>query len=144
MSRRAESLCRRRQRDGDQRRREPHLDDSGRGSVRCRRDDPEALVTLGRLAAQRDLLALVLDTLVPAGEAFPESGALALDHVLARAAPSSQIESLLSRALEAIESGVRAGNIRSVSRPGAAQREELLRRVERSFPEPFHGLVRPT
>src|SRR5437660_1750861 len=141
MSRRAESLCRRRQRDGDQRWREPHLDDSGRGSVRCRRDDPEALVTLGRLAAQRDLLALVLDTLVPAGEAFPESGALALDHVLAMAAASSEIESLLSRALEAIESSVRAGNIRAFSELGAAQREDLLRRVERSVPEPFEGLL---
>src|SRR5437870_3230731 len=97
MSRRAESLCRRRQRDGDQRRREPHLDDSGRGSVRCRRDDPEALVTLGRLAAQRDLLALVLDTLVPAGEAFPGSGALALDHGLARAAAPPELARVAAR-----------------------------------------------
>ena len=101
-------------------------------------------MTLGRLAAQRDLLALVLDTLVPAGEAFPESGALALDHVLARAAASSEIESLLSRALEAIENAVRAGNIRAFSELGAAQREDLLRRVERSFPEPFEALVRHT
>src|SRR4030095_2396379 len=94
MPRRAESLHRRRERHGDLRRREPDLDDSGRGPLCHRRDDPEARMT-GRLAAQRELLALVLDTLVPADGAFPESGSLALDHVLAMAAVSADGEGLL-------------------------------------------------
>jgi hypothetical protein len=83
----------------------------------------------------RDLLASVLDTLVPPGEGFPESGALALDHVLAMADASAEAGSLLSEALEAIEEAARAG---------VAEREDLLRRVERSHPEAFDALVRHT
>ena len=101
-------------------------------------------MTQGPLAARRDLLALVLDTLVPAGEGFPESGALALDHVLAMAAASAEIESLLSRLLEAVERAARGGNVRGFSELGAVQREDLLRRVERTLPEPFEALVRHT
>ena len=82
----------------------------------------------------RDLLASVLDTLVPPGEGFPESGALALDHVLAMADASAEAGSLLSEALEAIEEAARAGDVS----------EDLLRRVERSHPEAFDALVRHT
>ncbi len=59
----------------------------------------------------RDLLASVLDTLVPPGEGFPESGALALDHVLAMADASAGAGSLLAQALEAIEEAARAGDV---------------------------------
>jgi hypothetical protein len=82
----------------------------------------------------RDLLASVLDTLVPPGEGFPESGALALDHVLAMADASGGAGSLLSKALAAIEKAARAGDVS----------EDLLRRVERSHPEAFDALVRHT
>lgn len=101
-------------------------------------------MTQGSLAARRDLLALVLDALVPAGEEFPESGALALDHILALGAASPEIESLLSRALEAVESAARTGKVPGFSELSVAQREDLLRRVERSHPEPFEALVRHT
>ena len=42
-------------------------------------------MSAGSLAARRDLLALVLDALVPASDGFP-AGSVALDHVLAMAA----------------------------------------------------------
>jgi Gluconate 2-dehydrogenase subunit 3 len=99
-------------------------------------------VTRGRLGAKRDLLTLVLDTLVPGGEEFPESGALALDHVLAVAGASAELEALLSRALEAIEEGIQAGAARGFAGLSAPQREDVLRRVEWSHPEPFEALVR--
>jgi hypothetical protein len=99
-------------------------------------------VTQGRLGAKRDLMTLVLDTLVPVGEEFPESGALALDHVLAMAGASAELESLLWRALEAIEEGTQAGAARGFAGLSATEREEVLRRVERSHPESFEALVR--
>jgi len=92
----------------------------------------------------RDLLASVLDTLVPPGEGFPESGALALDHVLAMADASAEAGSLLSEALEAIEEAARAGDDRGFAGLSVAQREDLLRRVEHSHPEAFDALVRHT
>jgi hypothetical protein len=92
-------------------------------------------VSPGGLAARRDLLVVVLDTLVPVAEGFPESGALALDHVLAMAAASSETESLLSAVLDAVDGAGVAGL-------GPAGREEVLRRVERSLPEAFETLVR--
>ncbi len=101
-------------------------------------------MTQGRLGTKRDLMTLVLDTLVPVGEEFPESGALALDHVLAMAGVSVELESLLSRVLEAIEEGAQAGAARGFAGLSAAEREEVLRRVERSHPEPFEALVRHT
>ena len=101
-------------------------------------------MTQGRLGAKRDLLTLVLDTLVPRGEEFPESGALALDHVLTMAGASAELESLLSRALEAIEDETQAGAAPGFAGLSAAQREDVLRRVERSHPEPFEALVRHT
>ena len=92
----------------------------------------------------RDLLASVLDTLVPPGEGFPESGALALDHVLAMAGASAEAGSLLSEALEAIEEAARAGDVSGLAGLSVARREDLLRRVERSHPEAFDALVRHT
>jgi hypothetical protein len=94
-------------------------------------------VTPGGLAGRRDLLAAVLDTLVPAGPGFPESGALALDHVVAVGGASLEIGSLLARALDAIESTGFLG-------VAVARREDLLRGVERSHPEAFDALVRHT
>lgn len=88
----------------------------------------------------RDLLASVLDILVPPGDGFPESGALALDHVLAMA----EAGSLLAQALQAIEEAARAGDVSGFAGLSVAQREDLLRRVERSHPEAFDALVRHT
>ncbi len=96
------------------------------------------------LATKRDLLAAVLDTLVPAAEGFPESGALALDHVLAMADASREAGALLARALEAIEEAARAGDAHGFADLSVAQREDLLGRVERSHPEAFDALVRHT
>ncbi len=96
------------------------------------------------LAAKRDLLASILDTLVPAAEGFPESGALALDHVLAMADAPREAGALLARALEAIEEAARAGDARGFADLSVAQREDLLGRVERSHPEAFDALVRHT
>jgi hypothetical protein len=99
-------------------------------------------VTRGQLGAKRDQLTLVLDTLVPGGEDFPESGALALDHVLAMANASAELASLLSRALEAIEEETPGGAARGFPGLSVTQREDVLRRVEGSHPEPFEALVR--
>ena len=101
-------------------------------------------MTPERLEAKRDLLISVLDTLIPADEEFPESGALALDHVLAIAGASAEAGSLLARALEAIEEAAAGGEARGFAGSSVTQREELLRRVERSHPEAFEALVRHT
>jgi hypothetical protein len=101
-------------------------------------------VSRERLETRRPLLAAVLDTLVPAGEGFPESGALALDHVLAIAGASAEAASRLARALDAIEEAARAGGVRDFAGSGATEREDLLRRVERSDPDAFEALVRHT
>lgn len=97
-----------------------------------------------RLEARRPLLVAVLDTLVPAGEGFPESGALALDHVLAIAGASAEAASRLGLALDAIEEAARAGGVRDFAGASATEREDLLRRVERSHPDAFEALVRHT
>jgi len=101
-------------------------------------------VTRERLAAKRDLLIAVLDTLVPAGQGFPESGALALDHVLAIAEASPDAGSLLTRALDAIEAAARSAGAGGFGGLDADRREDLLRAVERSHPEAFDALVRHT
>jgi hypothetical protein len=101
-------------------------------------------VTREPLAAKRELLIAVLDTLVPAGEAFPESGALALDHVLAIAGASAETGSLLARALDAIETASRGAEAGGFAGLHADRREDLLRGVERSHPEAFDALVRHT
>jgi len=101
-------------------------------------------VTPGALDARRDVLALVLDTLVPASGDFPGAGAVALDHVLGVAAASAELESLLSRALEAIDEAARIGGVGGFARLGPEDRENALRRVEQSHAELFEVLVRHT
>ena len=101
-------------------------------------------MTRARLAARREELAAVLDTLIPAADGFPESGALALDHVLAIASASNEIGALLAQALDAIDEAARAGGARGFAERSAAEREDLLRRVEHSDPEAFEALVRHT
>jgi hypothetical protein len=97
-------------------------------------------VTQGTVAARRDLLALVLDTLVPAGGGFP-AGAVALDHVLAMAAASADLDRLLAEGLRAVEAAGSAAGFTSLDSDG---RERVLHRVERSHAEFFETLVRHT
>ena len=96
------------------------------------------------LAAKRAFLIAVLDTLVPAGAGFPESGALALDHVLAIAEASPDAASLLTRALDAIETASRSAQAGDFAGLDPDRREDVLRAVERSHPEAFEALVRHT
>jgi len=95
-------------------------------------------MSAGSLAARRDLLALVLDTLVPAGDGFP-GGAVALDHVLALAAASADVASILERGLQAIDE-MGAG----FAPLDAGDRERALTRVEESHAALFDALVRHT
>jgi hypothetical protein len=101
-------------------------------------------VTRAKLAAKRELLVSMLDTLVPPSGDFPESGALAVDHVLAVADASAEAGALLWQALEAIEEAARGGEARGSAGLSLARREDLLRQVERSHPEAFDALVRHT
>jgi Gluconate 2-dehydrogenase subunit 3 len=94
------------------------------------------------LLAKRSLLVAVLDTLIPAGEGFPESGALALDHVVAIADASAQAGALLSRALDAIDLAARRDGTGAFERLSVAEREDALRHVESSDPQAFDALVR--
>jgi hypothetical protein len=100
-------------------------------------------VTPEALAARRDLLAVVLDTLVPAGEGFP-GGAAALDHVLAMAAASGDLEGLLSLGLRAIEEASGARDAADFASSSVDDRESVLHRVEQSHGEFFEALVRHT
>ena len=101
-------------------------------------------MTRARLDAKREVLAAVLDTLIPAAEGFPESGALALDHVLAIAAASADTGALLAQALDAIDEGARVGGARGFTAQSVAKREDLLRAVERFHFDAFEALVRHT
>ncbi len=94
------------------------------------------------VGARRALLAVVLDTLVPASDGFPGAGAAALDHVLGMAAASADLERLLSGGLRAVEETSREdGGFASLSADG---REALLRRVEQAHAGFFEALVRHT
>ena len=101
-------------------------------------------MTGGALAEQGELLAAVLDTLVPASGDFPGAGAVALDHVLATAAASADREALLVRGLELIEETARAAGVPGFARLGADERETILKSVERSHADFFEALVRHT
>jgi hypothetical protein len=101
-------------------------------------------VTPGTLAARRELLALVLDTLVPASDGFPGAGAVALDHVLAVAVGSAEVDRLLSQGLEAIEEASRVHHAAGLASLGVEDRERLLRRVEQAHADLFEALVRHT
>ena len=94
------------------------------------------------LAARRDLLTAVLDTLVPAGDGFPGAGTVALDHVLGVAAASADLESLLVRGLQAVEGYAQGAGGFAALDPDA--REHVLRRVEGEHTELFAVLVRHT
>jgi len=101
-------------------------------------------MTPGALAARRDLLALVLDTLVPASAGFPGAGAVGLDHVLAVAAASADLESLLWRGLQVVEEAARAQGGSGFAQLSPDDRESVLRQVERSHADLFEALVRHT
>lgn len=96
------------------------------------------------LAERRDVLAGVLDTLIPPGDGFPGAGAVALDHVLALAAASAGLEVLLSRGLQQAEAEARATRGAAFTALNADDREQVLQAVERSHPECFEALVRHT
>ena len=96
------------------------------------------------LAERRELLALVLDTLVPASGEFPGAGSVALDHVLTIAGASAEIGTLLSRALGRVEDAARSSDAGDFAHLDSAGREDVLRRVEASEPGAFEALVRHT
>ena len=93
------------------------------------------------LTAERALLILVLDALIPPSGDFSGAGTVALDHVLASAATSPDLDALLCRALQAIADAAGAKRFASMSED---DREAALRRVEESQPEAFAALVRHT
>ena len=95
------------------------------------------------LARRRDLLTHVLDTLVPASNEFPAAGSVALDHVLAMARASIEVDALLSRALDLVEDAARstAGDFASLDVDG---RERVLRLAEATDRLTFDALVRHT
>ncbi len=95
-------------------------------------------MSAGSLAARRDLLALVLDALVPASDGFP-AGSVALDHVLAMAAASADLGAVLTRGLQAIDE---TGS--GFARLDADERESALARVEGTHTALFDALVRHT
>jgi hypothetical protein len=101
-------------------------------------------VTPATLAARRDLLTVVLDTLVPASGGFPGAGEVALDHVLAVAASSGDVERLVSRGLQAVEEATRAAGAADLASLSPDDRESVLRRVEESHAGLFEALVRLT
>jgi hypothetical protein len=83
-----------------------------------------------------------LDTLVPPGDGFPGAGAVALDHVLAMAAASADLERLLSHGLQAVEEASRANDAAGLASLSVSDRASVLRRVEHA--EFFEPLVRYT
>ena len=93
------------------------------------------------LIAERALLIPILDALVPPSGDFPGAGTVALDHVLAAAAASPDLDALLCRALHAIAEAAGANRFASMSED---DRETVLRRVEQSQPDAFAALVRHT
>lgn len=101
-------------------------------------------MTEDTLAARRDLLARVLDALVPASGGFPGGGTVALDHVLAMAAASADLERLLSHGLRAVKEASGANDTLGLASLSVDDREHVLRRVEQSHPEFFEALVRHT
>ena len=94
------------------------------------------------VAARRDLLARVLDTLVPPVDGFPGGAAAALDHILSRAADSAELAQLLADGLGAVEEASRTRAAGGLEALGPDDRECVLRCVERSHPEFFVVLVR--
>jgi len=91
------------------------------------------------LADRRDLLAAILDTLVPPDGDFPGAGAVALDHIFRVAAASRDVEALVSNAMDATEQIAGAGRLRALA---PDDREAVLRRVETANRDVFDALVR--
>jgi hypothetical protein len=98
-------------------------------------------VTRPTLAAQRDLLVVVLDALVPPDEGFPGAGAVAADHVLAVAVASPEVDALLAEGLRAVEGAARTAGAAGLGSLTADDLEATLRRVEQSHPAFFEALV---
>ena len=92
------------------------------------------------IAARRDLLTHVLDALVPASIEFPIAGSAALDHVLAMAHASAEVDALLSRALDLVEDAGRshAADFGALNVDG---RERVLRLAEATDRLTFDALV---
>jgi hypothetical protein len=93
------------------------------------------------LAQRRDLLTHVLDTLVPASPEFPVAGSVALDHLLAVAHASTEIDALLSRALGLVEDAARS-TAAAFAALDVAGRERVLRLAETTDQLTFDALVR--
>jgi hypothetical protein len=96
------------------------------------------------LAARRDLLAQVLDTLVPPSGEFPGAGSIAFDHVVATASASAEVDTLLSRALGLVEEAARSAGTGDFAGLDVTGREDVLRSVEAADPVVFEALVRHT
>ena len=92
------------------------------------------------LARRRDLLIHVLDTLVPAGPELPLAGSVALDHVLALAHASTEVDTLLSGALDLVEDAARSTAV-DFAALDADGRERVLRRAEATDRLRFDALV---
>jgi hypothetical protein len=93
------------------------------------------------LSAERGLLIPILDALVPPSGDFPGAGTVALDHILAAAAASPELDALLCRALHAIGAAAGPNRFASMSED---DRETVLRQVEQSQPEAFAAVLRHT
>jgi len=98
-------------------------------------------MTRPALAAQRDLLVVVLDTLVPADAGFPGAGAVAVDHVLTAAAASPDMDRLLDEGLHAVTQATQAAGAATLASLSVDDREAVLRRVEQSHAAFFEALV---
>ena len=96
------------------------------------------------LVGEREVLALVLDTLIPAGEGFPPASQVALDHVLSAAGESPVLDALLTEGLREIEGAARATRADGIASLDADAREAVLRQIERARPEFFGALLRQT
>ncbi len=90
------------------------------------------------VAGRRDLLAAVLDVLIPAEVGFPAAGAIVLDHVLSMAAASSELDALLAGVLRAVAEAARGGDFSALA---VDEQEAVLREVERAHPDAFDALV---
>jgi len=90
------------------------------------------------VAGRRDLLAAVLDVLIPAEAGFPAAGAIVLDHVLSTAAASTELEALLTGVLRAVAEAARGGDFSALA---VDEQEAVLREVERAHPDAFDALV---
>lgn len=85
-------------------------------------------------SVDRDLLAAVLDRLIPAGGGLPGGGAVAVDHVL-RAMRQADLAALLA----AVEQAPHSSDGFTALPP--AERDALLQRVEAAQPAAFERLV---